>query len=781
MRMEQPSIRTILLATISTLALLIVLFAAHGIYMQWQRLDRIQTLKRAMVISDQIFDATEKLAEERDIAYSLLYTQDKGSVADLTPRLTLVRKQADEKLLKVLEVIGQYHFPGQAEQLQQTAEQFLKLQELRKKIDTALSLPPKERDHALSPQWFEQATSLILQTQNLWMDFAGHFSDIDPLVTLHVRLKHVLGIIMEYSGRERSVIGRLIAENADPQASEQAALLQWQGAVDLGWRISATLADQGSLTPAITPYLKDARSHYFMLYNMTRDMFFIPRAGGHGASYPISIIFWLELATQTTDSLYALKDEALRQSGRYMTGLEAEARHRIMMDSVFLLFVLALSLYSFRVVNHRVIYPINAIVSALVRTTKGETVSVPHAANTHDEIGKLTQVLQAVQSNIEEIKYGTARLQSVFDTVLDGLIIINSRGLIQGFNASAERIFGYKAEEVMGQNVKILMPEPYHTEHDSYISNYLRTGTAKIIGIGREVTAKRKDGTIFPMELGINMFQAGGEKAFVGMIRDITARKEAETKLLHYTRALERSNKELDDFAYIASHDLKEPLRGIHNHARFLLEDNQDKLDPDSTARLDRLTYLSQRMEKLVNDLLYFSRLGRQDLAIGKADINAVIHDIENTLDVFMAEHNAHIIIPFPLPAIICDKTRVTELFRNLIINAVKYNDRPEKHVEIGFLEAHPYTDGTMLHNVFYVKDDGRGIAPEFHEEVFRIFKRLQSSKNAKTEGTGVGLTFVKKIVERHNGRIWIASEGKECTTFYFTLGGQHDSRKAGE
>ena len=176
-------------------------------------------------------------------------------------------------------------------------------------------------------------------------------------------------------------------------------------------------------------------------------------------------------------------------------------------------------------------------------------------------------------------------------------------------------------------------------------------------------------------------------------------------------------------------------------------------------------------MERLVNDLLYFSRLGRQELAIQSTDMNAVIHDIESTLEVFLQERHARITIPKPLPTVTCDVTRVTEAFRNLITNAVKYNDKPEKTVEIGFLHEHALPDGSIASNVFYVRDNGKGIPSEFYEEIFRIFKRLQSSKDSQEEGTGAGLTFVKKIIERHDGRIWLESEIGKGTTFYFTLG----------
>jgi PAS domain S-box-containing protein len=368
----------------------------------------------------------------------------------------------------------------------------------------------------------------------------------------------------------------------------------------------------------------------------------------------------------------------------------------------------------------------------------------------------------------QEIKDGAIRLKAVFDTVVDGLITINSHAIVQTFNASAERIFGYKAEEVIGENIKMLMPEPYHGEHDGYVGNYLKTGQAKIIGVGREVSAKRKDGSIFPMELGISAFTIGKETAFVGIIRDITARKEAETKLLRYTNALERSNKELDDFAYIASHDLKEPLRGLFNNAKFLEKDYKDKIDAGGVGRLQRLCYLTQRMEILVNDLLYFSRLGRQELAIQPTDLNAAIRDIESMMETTLKEKNATISIPHTLPEIVCDKTRVTEIFRNLISNAVKYNDQEKKIVEIGYMDEVRTKTG-IAKNVFYVRDNGIGIEEEFYEEIFRIFKRLNEEDDDK-KGTGVGLTFVRKIVDRHGGRIWLESKLGQGTTFYFTL-----------
>jgi signal transduction histidine kinase len=256
--------------------------------------------------------------------------------------------------------------------------------------------------------------------------------------------------------------------------------------------------------------------------------------------------------------------------------------------------------------------------------------------------------------------------------------------------------------------------------------------------------------------------------ASVLVMRRMAAKERA------YVGELERSNQELDDFAYIASHDLKEPLRGLFNHASFLLEDYQDKIDEDGVRRLNRLGQLCQRMERLINDLMYFSRLGRAGLAVQHTDFNAVIAEIKQMMETSLDERHARIVVPRALPQIVCDKTRMTEVFRNLITNAVKYNDKIDRIVEVGFRETVDSHEGPEK-NVFYVRDNGVGIEPEFHQAIFRIFKRLQAPAAGKEAGSGVGLTFVKKIIERHGGRIWLESEPGRGTTFYFHLNGRRN------
>lgn len=366
------------------------------------------------------------------------------------------------------------------------------------------------------------------------------------------------------------------------------------------------------------------------------------------------------------------------------------------------------------------------------------------------------------------------RYRAVVQHIVEGVITIDEHGVIQGANAAAERLFGYSVSEMRGENVALLMPEPDRSRHDGYIANYRRTGEAKIIGIGREVVGRRKDGSVFPIDLAVSEFRLGDVRYFSGLVRDITERKQAEARLAYYAGALEkqnaelaRSNQELDDFAYIASHDLKEPLRGIHNYAGFLIEDHGENLGDEGRAKLETVKRLAQRLEGLINSLLTFSRVGRVELAIGDTDLQEVVSEVLDSLAIPLSENKVEVRLPARLPSLRCDRVRIAEVFRNLIVNAMKYNNKPAKWIEIGACSGGGKASPRDV--VLYVRDNGIGIEERHREAVFQIFKRLHS-RDRYGGGFGAGLTIVRKIIERHGGRIWCESEPGEGSTFYFTL-----------
>jgi signal transduction histidine kinase len=246
------------------------------------------------------------------------------------------------------------------------------------------------------------------------------------------------------------------------------------------------------------------------------------------------------------------------------------------------------------------------------------------------------------------------------------------------------------------------------------------------------------------------------------------------------------SNRELDSFTYVASHDLKEPLRGIHNYSHFLLEDFGEQFDERGREQLLTLGRLTHRMEELIETLLRYSRLGRQEIDRREVELQPVLDEVCDLLLPRLRENYVAVRVPRPLPRVAADPMLVGELLTNLITNAAKYNDKSEKWVEVGYdlgdgLGGAVMTDGDAAPSyghrrpiVFHVRDNGIGIPQKHYDAVFRIFKRLHG-RDQFGGGTGAGLTIARKIVERHGGRIWLDSLPGEGTTVYFTLMGEID------
>lgn len=277
------------------------------------------------------------------------------------------------------------------------------------------------------------------------------------------------------------------------------------------------------------------------------------------------------------------------------------------------------------------------------------------------------------------------------------------------------------------------------------------------------------NGNIRDVEVFSGPIIVAGRQLLYSIVHDETNRKQMD-------EALQKSNRELDDFAYIASHDLREPLRGISNYATFLREDYGDKIDAEGISKLETLKRLCKREEDLIQSLLTYSRLGRTDLKYTSVDLNKLIAETKETIEFSFPNQAIRISMPQKLPTIQCDAIRIGEVFFNLISNAIKYNEKPKKYIEIGYLKnivSHfnlPEAQyGNITSPVYYVCDNGIGIHKKHKEKIFIIFKRLHG-RDKFGGGTGAGLTIVKKIIERHGGKIWFDSEVGEGSTFYFTL-----------
>jgi chemotaxis family two-component system sensor kinase Cph1 len=255
----------------------------------------------------------------------------------------------------------------------------------------------------------------------------------------------------------------------------------------------------------------------------------------------------------------------------------------------------------------------------------------------------------------------------------------------------------------------------------------------------------------------------------VGLVLQITGELKLRADILsRINEELDTSKNELDSFAYIVSHDLKEPLRGINNYASFLLEDYQARLDADGQAKLHTLMRLSDRMQQLIESLLHFSRMGRMELKLQAVDMGKVLAGVMDIFGQQISTEKVQVEKPEVWPTLSCDELRVSEIWMNLLSNALKYNNKSRKEVSLGYRKAKA-SETSPSGYVFYVADNGIGIDERQHDDIFNIFRRLHD-RSAYGGGTGAGLTIVKKIVERHGGEIWLKSYPAKGTTFFFSL-----------
>ena len=347
------------------------------------------------------------------------------------------------------------------------------------------------------------------------------------------------------------------------------------------------------------------------------------------------------------------------------------------------------------------------------------------------------------------------RFRAVAETAREGIISADESGRICYWNPGAEQLFGRSSEQMLGQSLALALPDSSLSPYQQNRSDASRRTTV-------ESSGKRADGSPFPVELSVTGWNSTqGDRFFTCIVRDITARKQAETALETKAAELARSNHELEQFAYVASHDLQEPLRMVSNYTQLLGRRYRDKLDADANEFIGYAVDGALRMQDLIRDLLEFARVGTRGKEFkrvaGEQLVNGAVANLSNAIEEAKAE-----VVVDKLPALMGDATQLTQVFQNLIANALKFQrpgERPRVRVS---------AKAEAGHWVLSVADNGIGIDPKHFERIFQMFQRLHGRSDYP--GTGIGLALCKKIVERHGGRIRVESEPGAGTTFSFTL-----------
>jgi PAS domain S-box-containing protein len=403
---------------------------------------------------------------------------------------------------------------------------------------------------------------------------------------------------------------------------------------------------------------------------------------------------------------------------------------------------------------------------------------------------KLRATLRAIELH-QRVELDKRRLKAICDHMQDAIVVIDPLGTVESANPAVETLLGYAPEALVGRNVALLMPEPYSSQHDGFLRLYRANPAAShLVGRGpRELTARRKDGTLADIELSLSEVRLDHEWHVVGVLRDISERKEAERRLIEHRDRLEglfraqseslpdaafeardreraatlqEAYRELTSFTYTVSHDLRSPVRIINGYATMLIEDCAGQLDEAGRGYLERIRVSTRRMGELIDGLLNLARFARTELRRAPVDLSALAVSIAAELAEAEPARRVGLAVEKDLVAH-ADPQLMQSLLQNLLQNAWKYSaGRENAHVAFGIEREGGETR-------YFVRDNGPGFDMEQAGRLFMPFQRLHGSE---IEGIGIGLATAHSIVHKHGGRIWADARPGEGATFYFTLPG---------
>ncbi|MCH8305594.1 MAG: CHASE domain-containing protein [Candidatus Marinimicrobia bacterium] len=375
-----------------------------------------------------------------------------------------------------------------------------------------------------------------------------------------------------------------------------------------------------------------------------------------------------------------------------------------------------------------------------------------------------------VEERTVELARSESRIRSVVETIVDGIITIDELGIIESVNKATERLFGYKAEEIIGKNVKILMPTPYTDEHDGYLKNYRTTGEKKIIGIGREVSGKRQDGSEFPLYLAVSEVNIGGKRLFTGIVRDLSELRNTQNDLMRAKEEAEEASEIKSQFLANMSHELRTPLNAIIGYSELLDEDFQKSGELQYSDDVKKINRSGKHLLSLINDILDISKIeaGKMDLYVESFTVKSLIDEVITTIKP-LAEQNRNSLklsIADKSVTIQNDRTKLRQILYNLLSNACKFTTDGKINLSANIKKNDDGEDYFFIE----VTDSGIGMTKEQLEKIFKPFIQADSSTTRQYGGTGLGLVLTKQITDLLGGKISLISELGKGTTFTVTV-----------
>jgi PAS domain S-box-containing protein len=391
-------------------------------------------------------------------------------------------------------------------------------------------------------------------------------------------------------------------------------------------------------------------------------------------------------------------------------------------------------------------------------------------------------LVTAAIRNISARKAAEAKYRGLLEAAPDAMVVVNQAGEIVLVNVQAERQFGYRRDELLGQKVTNIIPRGFAERLTADATRTSVDALAQQIGMGIELSGRRKDGSEFPIEIMLSPLENAEGILVTAAIRNISARKQSERdnaelelrvdrakQLAISNQALEQSNLELKQFAYVASHDLQSPLRSISGFVQLLKLEYEGKFDEQAQDWIGRTVEAVARMQTLIRDLLAYSRVEAHSAALTRVAFVDVVNDARALLESSIHDSGAQVTCG-PLPEIMGNRSQLVQLIQNLIGNGLTYRSDQAPRIHLS-------AERRGNEWIFSVRDNGIGIDPKYHEQIFELFKRLHDQQDYP--GTGIGLAVCRRAVNRHGGRIWVESEPGHGSTFYFTIPAEKEQTNA--
>jgi len=456
-------------------------------------------------------------------------------------------------------------------------------------------------------------------------------------------------------------------------------------------------------------------------------------------------------------------------------------RNLAVLGVVAVLALLAAQIYA----NLHILRPVKALVGATRRLSAGDLTARTGLVYGPGELNQLArsfdEMAEGVQRQRTEIELSEKalreseeRVRLVLDTALDAVITMDEKGTVTSWNNEAEKIFGWTRQEILGQSLAdTIIPPRYREAHRRGLKHFLATEEGPVLNKRIEITALRRDGREFPVELAITPIRLAGHHIFSAFVRDITERKQAEGEIRRLNESLEHRvqertaqleavNNELEAFTYSVSHDLRAPLRHINGFADMLRQDSSSVLTESSRRYLEIISVAARQMGTLIDDLLVFSRMGRSEMRRSLVNIGELVAEVMREMARDTQGRNIEWKID-TLPEAQVDQAMLKQVWVNLLSNAVKYTrHRDRAEIRIGCRQ------NSADELEFSVQDNGAGFDMQYAGKLFGVFQRLHQAE--EFEGTGIGLANVQRIILRHGGRTWAEGKVNEGATFYFTL-----------